>query len=82
MYTKIVAFLMGILSIFAVWNWEGQPNRIPEARTPPFEGALAPDKYGVWPTEEFTKGKKPWWLILFPNKTIDERTKMWYNKRG
>jgi len=21
-------------------------------------------------------------LILFPNKTIDERTKMWYNKRG
>jgi CubicO group peptidase (beta-lactamase class C family) len=72
MSTKIIAFFMSVLSIFAVWNWYGQPNNIPETRVPSFEGELAPDKYGVWPTKAFTEGEKPLWLstaaleALFP----------------
>ena len=57
MSTKIIAWILGFLSFFAFWNPNAQPNKIPETRTPPFEGELAPDKYGVWPTEDFSQGE-------------------------
>ena len=60
---RIIAFLMSFFSIFALWNPSAQPNRIPETRTAPVcrDGTM-PDRYGVWPTEEFTEGSAPWWF--------------------
>jgi len=58
MPTKIVAFILSILSFFAFWSPNAQPNHIPETRDCVGE---IPDKYGVWPTEEFTEGKAPLW---------------------
>ena len=54
MSTKFTAWILSFLSFFAVWNWSGQPNNIPETRV--YDGAaMAVDKYGVWPTKEFTQ---------------------------
>ncbi|MCL2494556.1 MAG: beta-lactamase family protein [Oscillospiraceae bacterium] len=50
MPTKVIAFVLSFLSIFMFWNSAAQPNRIPETRS--YLGEV-PDKYGVWPTEEF-----------------------------
>ena len=61
MPTKIAAWLLSILSFFAVWNMKGQPNKIPETRS--YVGEV-PDQYGVWPAEEFEKGEAPWWLSV------------------
>ena len=53
--TKLTAFLLPILMLFAFWKPEGQPNDIPETRLPGCGcEALAPDQYGIWPTREFT----------------------------
>lgn len=53
MWIKIWAFLLSFLSFFAFWNPNAQPNRIPETRS---YTAEVEDKYGIWPTEEFTVG--------------------------
>jgi len=47
---------MSLLSVFALWNIQAQPNNIPETRS--YAGD-APDKYRVWPTEEFQTKRKP-----------------------
>lgn len=62
MLIKVWAWILSFLSFFAFWNPNAQPNKIPETRTASFEGALAPNKYGLWPTEEFTQGKAPFLL--------------------
>ncbi|MCL2508196.1 MAG: beta-lactamase family protein [Oscillospiraceae bacterium] len=59
MQIKIFAWILSILSFFAFWNPNAQPNNIPETRT--YEGE-APDKYGIWPTEEFETGPRPLWF--------------------
>ena len=51
---KLIAFILSFLSFFAFWNLNAQPNWIPETRS--YVGEV-PDKYGIWPTEEFTQGK-------------------------
>jgi len=57
---KIWACALSFLYLFVLpWNSQVQPNRIPETRS--FKGEV-PDKYGVWPTEKFEQGEKPWWL--------------------
>jgi len=53
MPTKTIALILSFLSFFAFWNPRAQPNSIPETRT--YEGEV-PDKYGVWPTEDFETG--------------------------
>jgi len=60
MPTKIVAWMMSILSFFAVWNMNGQPNNIPETRS--YVGE-APDKYGIWPTKGFITEATPPGLV-------------------
>ena len=60
MPTKTIALILSFLSFFAFWNQNAQPNNIPETRE--YVGE-APDKYGIWPTEEFTEGPMPWWFI-------------------
>lgn len=59
MMIKLTAWILSFLSFFAFWNPQGQPNRIPETRE--YAGEV-PDKYGIWPTEEFTGGKAPLWF--------------------
>ena len=59
MSTKFLAFVLSFLSIFALWGPNAQPNNIPETRS--YQGD-APDKYEVWPTEEFERGDVPFWL--------------------
>jgi len=54
---KIIAVVLSFLSFFAFWNPNGQPNIIPETRT--YIGEV-PDKYGVWPTEDFEIDSTPW----------------------
>ncbi len=62
MPTKIIALLLSFLSFFAFWKPNAQPNNIPETRTQPFVGDLAPDAYGIWPTKDFTEGDAPFLL--------------------
>jgi len=52
-----MAYILSFLSFFAFGN--GQPNRIPETRayTGESQAGLPADKYGLWPTEEFTPGR-------------------------
>ena len=50
---------MSFLSVFDFSNGAQQPNCIPETRS--YKGEVT-DKYGVWPTEAFEQGKKPWWI--------------------
>jgi len=61
---RIIAFLMSFFSlIVAIWNPYVLPNRIPETRTAPvYADGTMPDRFGVWPTEEFTEGPAPWWF--------------------
>ncbi len=59
MFTKFFAWMMSALTAFGFWIVTAQPNDTPETRTPPFEGELAPDKYSIWPTEEFTVATDP-----------------------
>ena len=63
MQTKAIAWLLSVLSFFAVWNMSGQPSKIPETRGYVGEvqtGTDMPvDKYGVWPTKEFITEKTP-----------------------
>ncbi len=40
----------------------GQPSDRPETRQSPYVDEMPPDKYGVWPTEEFETADAPWWL--------------------
>ncbi|MCL2107210.1 MAG: beta-lactamase family protein [Oscillospiraceae bacterium] len=56
MSTQIIAWILSFLSFFMVWNSSGQPNSIPETRVSPFGDELPPDKYKLWPTEEFALG--------------------------
>ncbi len=56
MWMKIWAGILSFFSFFMFWNPNGQPNNIPETRS--YVGE-APDKYGIWPTNEFTVGKAP-----------------------
>ena len=73
---RIIAFLMSFLSIFALWNVHMQPNCIPETRVAPVDsdGAM-PDRFGIWPTEEFTEGQAPWWFSPLA-------TRQYYNLKG
>jgi len=59
MFTKTIAWILSFLSFFAFWSPNAQPNNIPETRT--YVGEV-PDKYGIWPTEEFDTSPGPWWL--------------------
>jgi len=54
MPTQMIAWILSILSFFAFWSPNAQPNNIPETRT--YVGEV-PDQYGIWPTQEFTQGK-------------------------
>ena len=56
MPTRVIAFILSFLSFFAFWNPNAQPNNIPETRS--YVGE-APDKYGIWPTEDFIEGSAP-----------------------
>jgi len=56
MQTKAIAWVLSVLSFFAVWNMKGQPNIIPETRG--YVGEV-PDKYGVWPTKDFITEETP-----------------------
>ena len=56
MPTKVIAFAMSFLSFFALWSPNAQPNNIPETRG--YVGEV-PDKYGVWPTQDFVVDKTP-----------------------
>jgi len=60
MSTRIIAIIMSFLSFFAFWSPNAQPNDIPETRT--YHGEV-PDKYGIWPTEDFETGPRPSWFI-------------------
>jgi len=62
MSTKIIAWILSFLSFFMFWSPNAQPNNIPETRVSPYGEELPPDKYGVWPTQDFTAGKAPDWL--------------------
>ena len=59
----LLAIVSGVLAIFIPWgaNPQAQPNNIPETRVSPY-GEEVPDRYGIWPTEEFTAGRKPLWV--------------------
>jgi len=76
MIMKLIAGLMSFLSIFALWNIHMQPNCIPETRTAPVnsEGTM-PDRFGIWPTEDFTEGRVPWWFSPWI-------TRQYYNLKG
>jgi len=54
MPTKIIAWILSVLSFFALWSPNAQPNNIPETRT--YIGEV-PDTYGIWPTKGFEQGK-------------------------
>jgi len=63
MLTRLFAGVLSFFSVFALWNPSAQPNRIPETRTAPvYADGTMPDRFGVWPTEEFIEGPAPWWF--------------------
>ncbi|MDR0531835.1 MAG: beta-lactamase family protein [Oscillospiraceae bacterium] len=55
---KLLAWMLSVLSAFALWNPQAQPNRIPETRTAP----AVPADDGVFPTKEFAEGNPPLWF--------------------
>ena len=59
--TVLLVIVSGLLAVIVPWavNPSAQPNNRPERRT--YAGE-APDKYGVWPTEDFTHADPPFWL--------------------
>lgn len=68
MTTKMIAWILSILSFFAFWNPNAQPNNIPETRD--YVGEV-PDKYGVWPTEDFETGSI--------NPAVPDALEAWYS---
>ena len=68
MTTKMIAWILSILSFFAFWNPNAQPNIIPETRD--YVGEV-PDNYGVWPTEDFETG------II--NPAVPDALEAWYS---
>ncbi|MDR3314435.1 MAG: serine hydrolase, partial [Oscillospiraceae bacterium] len=58
------AILAWILSTFLFLSPAifAQPTTAPDTRTSPYADGVAPDKYGVWPTEDFETGQAPLWL--------------------
>ena len=51
-WTKMIAVILSLFSWFQIiGRGEGQPNNIPETRYASY--TLAPDQYGIWPTDEF-----------------------------
>jgi len=62
MSTKIFAWLLSLLSLFASWSPAAQPKHLPE--TP------SSAQYTIWPAEEFTEGK------IFP--VIPAFLEAWY----
>ena len=69
---KILAWLMSVFSVFAVWNLQAQPNNIPETRSSPYGSSMPPDKYSTWPTAKFETGKLPFGLSPKVQKGIIE----------
>jgi len=61
MPSQFLAWLMTTFA-FAMPFIFGQPTNKPETRTSPYGKEMPPDKYGVWPTEEFETGQAPLWL--------------------
>ena len=61
MQAQLLAWLMSAFSFLFPLIF-GQPVRAPETRVSPYVEEMPPDKYGVWPTQEFEIAEPPLWL--------------------
>ncbi len=72
MPTQLIAWLMSTFA-FVMPLIFGQPAKAPDTRTSPYVEEMPPDKYHVWPTDQFETGDAPWWLptyLLRPAYTL------------